>query len=72
MGHMTALYVKAYIILTDLVLEDKDEDHDEVYFHIRQISNTSGTKSQHFNVFRLVLQLSLCSILEPDKSRKKI
>ena len=38
-----------------------------------QISNISHTKSQNFNVFRLVLQLSLYNLVKPGvKSRMKM
>ena len=38
--------------------------------HYRQISNISRTKSQNWNASRLVLQLSLRSLLKPGgKSR---
>ena len=33
------------------------------WFVYRDISNIRGTKSQHFNVSRLVLQMALCNLL---------
>ena len=39
----------------------------------RGIPNTSRTKSQNLNVFHLIVQLTLCSVLKPgDKSRMKM
>ena len=44
-----------------------------VVAHYRQTSNISGTKSQNWNVSRLVLQLFFANPLKPDvKSRIKI
>ena len=45
----------------------------ECIYEYRQISNIRRTKSQNLNVSRLVLQLSLRSILKPGvKSRMKM